>query len=123
MELAFLVWAISMLEGVGVLLSFLSVVFLVLVLVYFLMKTDYNAPPVKYRWPVGYATAAMVLAAINIAIPSTKTAWIMVGAYATQQIAADPKVQQIGGKTLKLIEAKLDEYITEAEKATTGVAK
>lgn len=43
----------------------------------------------------------------------------MVGAYATQQIAEDPKVQQLGAKTLKLIESKLDEYIQESEKVIT----
>lgn len=123
MELALLVWAISMLHGVSVLLGFVAFFFFVCVFVYFLIKTDYGATPIKYKWPILYGSIAILLVLINLAIPSQKTAWIMVGAYATQQIAADPKVQQIGSKTLKLIESKLDEYITEAEKASNLVAK
>jgi hypothetical protein len=45
----------------------------------------------------------------------------MVGAYATQKIAENDKVQETGGKVLKIINQKLDTYIddgiAEAEKA------
>lgn len=123
MELALLVWAISMLHGISVLLGFVAFFFFICVFLYFLIKADYEASPIKYKWPIMYGSIAILLVLVNLAIPSQKTAWIMVGAYATQQIAADPKVQQIGGKTLKLIEAKLDEYITEAEKAANQVVK
>lgn len=117
MELALLVWLISMLGGIHALFAIIAAIFGIIAILYFLSKIDDYDTPVKYRWPLLYSGIAVLCIAINIALPSEKTAYIMVGAYATQQIAQDPKVQQLGAKTLKLIESKLDEYVAEAEKA------
>lgn len=64
---------------------------------------------------------------LAVAVPSEKTAYMMVGAYATQKIAENDKVQETGQKVLKLIEQKLDTYIDEgikdAEKKVKTVTK
>ena len=49
-------------------------------------------------------------------IPSEKTAYMMVGAYSAQRVAENPKVQEMSGKVLKIVESKLDKYVEEAEK-------
>lgn len=45
---------------------------------------------------------------ISILIPSEKTIYIMAGAYATEQIATNDRVQKIGSDVLKVIENKLE---------------
>jgi hypothetical protein len=116
MELAFLVWVISTLKGLSVVLGLLSGIFIVVSFCWIMTGMDYGAT-VRWKLVTGLFSLGVFFGLLNVMIPSQKTAYIMVGAYATQQIAEDPKVQQLGAKTLKLIESKLDEYIDEAEKA------
>lgn len=73
-----------------------------------------------FKW----ACSIFVVMAIVLAIlPSKKTAWVMVGAYATQKVAEDPRTQEVGGKVLKIINQKLDEYIEEGLKEIEDRAK
>lgn len=44
----------------------------------------------------------------SILIPSEKTIYIMAGAYATEQIATNDRVQKIGSDVLEVIENKLE---------------
>lgn len=59
-------------------------------------------------------------------LPSEKTAYTMVAAYMAQKVVEDPKVQQLSGKVLQIVEQKLDSYIEEgvetAEKAASTAA-
>jgi len=65
-----------------------------------------------------YSIITLVCAAfVLIFIPSEKTAYIMVGAYATQKIAENDKVQETGQKVLTIINQKLDTYVEENIKA------
>lgn len=57
--------------------------------------------------------AIVVISSAVVFIPNEKTAYVMVGAYATQKIAQSPETKVISEKVLKVIENKLDEYITE----------
>ncbi|ARB06750.1 hypothetical protein FDH41_gp09 [Acinetobacter phage WCHABP12] len=49
-----------------------------------------------------------LLIALSILIPSEKTIYIMAGAYATEQIASNERVQKIGSDVLQVIEGKLE---------------
>ena len=61
---------------------------------------------------------------LPILIPSERTAYTMVGAYAAQKVSENDKVQQLSGKVLTIIEQKLDSYIDEAgKKAVESVSK
>lgn len=113
MELALLVWVISMLGGFSVITLVLALVSACAAFVCFL---GWTSEEVRARAIIWWAAAALFFSILLVAIPNQKTAYIMVGAYATQQIAQDPKVQQIGAKTLLLIEQKLDEYIKQEPK-------
>ena len=113
MELAFLVWAISLLPGlIGLTLALV----IVSGLATFISFVGCMDAEVRKRTVLGCLALTIFFSLVAIALPNQKTAYIMVGAYATQQIAQDPKVQQIGAKTLVLIEQKLDEYIKQEPK-------
>ena len=51
------------------------------------------------------ATVALVI------VPTTKTAYIMVGAYVAQKIVQDGGVQEIGNKVYQIVNNKLDSYL------------
>jgi NADH:ubiquinone oxidoreductase subunit 5 (subunit L)/multisubunit Na+/H+ antiporter MnhA subunit len=63
-------------------------------------------------------TGALVVFSIlmNVFLPSEKTAYTMVAAYAAQKVSENDKVQQMSGKVLTIIEQKLDGYIEEGIK-------
>ena len=111
MELALLVWAISMLKGAITLLVVIGVIFTLICLGYFMHKMDYGSSPIVYRWPLLYAGIALMSFSLANAIPNEKTAYVMVAAYATQKIAQNPATEEIGGKVLTIINQKLDSYI------------
>jgi len=56
----------------------------------------------------------MICGIINTLLPSEKTAYTMVGAYAAQKIALDPRTQEVGGKVMTLINQKLDYYVQQS---------
>ena len=72
-------------------------------------------------------TGAILSAWIMILLPTEKTAYTMVGAYAAQRVSENDKVQQMSGKVLTIIEQKLDGYIDqgikEAEKKVSDEIK
>ena len=120
MDLALLVYAISLLHGIGV--FFLALIFAcgVVGIGNFIYWVDYTGDDkrtagVKSRvWKAFWV--AIVSAWVLILLPTEKTAYTMVGAYAAQKVAENDKVQQMSGKVLTIIEQKLDAYIDEGMK-------
>lgn len=51
-------------------------------------------------------------------IPSEKTMYMMAGGYTVQKVVESPEVQKINDKVFKVINDKLDDYLTEDKKAT-----
>lgn len=114
MELALLVYVISLLTSIGTVFSILAVLGWVPVAATWfawgddLFKTRF--------WPAVFTLLWLFSALIAALIPSEKTAYLMVGAYATQKIAEAPKTQELGAEVLKIIELKIKHYSAEAEK-------
>jgi hypothetical protein len=75
------------------------------------------------RWIRILGNTLVVTTILMIFIPNEKTAYVMVGAYATQKVAENEKVQETGKKVLTLIEQKLDSYIDEGLKEAEKKAK
>lgn len=124
MELALLVWAISILKPITILLVLLAAMgTLTLVANWICWADPHSTPFMGSKWTWFVAAVTLFLSTLSAVIPSTKTAYIMVGAYAAQRVAEDPKVQQISGKVVALIEQRLDEYIKESEKVVKEAAK
>ena len=144
MDLVWLVYGISLLHGFGGLLiagaivsSFFGLCFLIYRGAECSQESWHGERENQKRaekgvWAMGHAkTCLKVFITCSILatlLPTEKTAYMMVGAYATQKIAEDDRVQETGGKVLKIINQKLDTYVEEgmieaekqAEKAIRG---
>lgn len=117
MDLALLIYGISLFSSLGaalvtiLLLSFIGMIIASLCVLDSNTDTEFWKPILKKTTIV----FSMCLPLIVI-IPCEKTMYMMVGAYATQKVVEDPKVQQLSAKVLKVVEAKLDEYIEKPKK-------
>lgn len=121
MDLALLVYGISVFSSLGIVSLVILILSLTVLVVTSLSYLDYSCSD-KAFWHKGVTRSLAVLISaliIVIVTPSEKTMYTMVGAYAAQKVAEDPKVQQLSGKVLKLVETKLDSYIEQAEKKVT----
>lgn len=61
------------------------------------------------KWFIRASFFAGICGFLAISIPNEKTIYIMAGAYATEQIASNERVQKIGSDVLDVIETKLTE--------------
>ena len=115
MELALLVYLISLLPSIGaaaMLISFTGGIALI-----FLWGAVLIDDLFKSRlWPTIFTLIWAFWVSVAVVIPSEKTAYLMVGAYATQKIAEAPKTQELGAEVLKIIELKIKHYSEEAQK-------
>lgn len=119
MDLALLVYAISLLGPVDGALTFVNAVILTLVAIglfaALINAVDYTGE--FWRWfkskLIWMVAIFCFIGAIKTLIPSEKTAYMMVGAYTAQKIAQNPKVEQVGAKVLTIINQKLDQYVDE----------
>jgi hypothetical protein len=145
MDLALLVYGISLITSIGSFLAVLIVVSLIIIFcsaVYFAVsQSDINCSwnrnrdgtliesivntrkTMKKVFKIALITLG-ISSFVAILIPSEKTAYIMVGAYATQKVAENEKVQETGQKVLSIINNKLDSYVVEGiRKATEAATK
>lgn len=67
-------------------------------------------------WPTIFTIVFTCTTGLAVLMPSERTAYLMVGAYATQKIAEAPKTQQLGADMLKIIESKIKFYAEESAK-------
>ena len=115
MELALLVYLISVLPSIGEAAIFISIFMgAVLTVLWGAVLID---DLLKSRlWPTIFTLMWAFWVFVAMVIPSEKTAYLMVGAYATQKIAEAPKTQELGAEVLKIIELKIKHYSEEAQK-------
>lgn len=135
MDLTLLVYGISLLEGFKVFFGIGIVFSIIIFLISAVYTASWKLDGSEYSWNLNkegkvkesivasrlfgqkiakYSFVAVVLfGLLNTFLPSERTAYMMVGAYATQKVSENEKVQQTGKKVLTLIEQKLDSYIDE----------
>lgn len=120
MDLALLVYGISVLTQFSVILIIAAVVvtisFLVSAISYGAAYNKEEIITAKYWWKCSTVALAIVVPLLVIT-PTEKTMYTMVAAYAAQKVAEDPKVQKLSGKVLNILEAKLDGYIADMSTA------
>ena len=121
MDLALLVYGISLLSGFTkfvVLIIVMSFLWIVANAIYYSdycnNGTDAAKRTIARMWKGFWI--GLVSLFLLIFIPTEKTAYTMVGAYAAQKVAENDKVQQMSAKVLTIIEQKLDGYIDEGFK-------
>ena len=146
MDLALLIYGISLIEGLKVFFGMIIVTSIVALFISGIFTCNWKFDDSEYSWDLNkdgivkervlsgrrlvanifkYSLVATIIAGFaNILLPSERTAYMMVGAYATQKVAENEKVQETGKKVLTLIEQKLDSYIDsslkEVEKSNKG---
>ena len=143
MDLALLVYAISLLHGIGAFfvgVIIASAVTCAIFFMWYVTETDrksyYSEKENDQReangvmcvkWIKRGVVTAVIASFLLVFVPTEKTAYTMVGAYAAQKVAENDKVQQMSGKVLTIIEQKLDGYIEdglkEAEKKVEETTK
>lgn len=124
MSLALLVYLIGLLPNLEVLLVLLIFAcfggVFVAVMIYAMSHNDYRGTPptvvITRGWGIFWVSVGLFLVFCKAAVPSEKTAYLMVGAYATQKIYESPEVQQVQTKVFSIINDKLDEYKKQDEK-------
>ena len=124
MDLALLVYGISLLSGFSKFFIFIGAIAILTMIANAIYYADYGESGrevnqigkncISRMWKAFWLV--IVSALILILIPSEKTAYTMVGAYAAQKVSENDKVQQMSGKVLTIIEQKLDGYIDEGFK-------
>lgn len=139
MELALLVYAIEVFSKlpnlfvISIIISLIVSFILTMIICAEWCDLDYDSPEKRkvneekrknaWKWVKIFMSIAVFLALLVTLIPSKKTMYVMVGAYAAQKVSEDPDVKRLSGKALQIIEGKMDEYITEAEKEVSTKIK
>ena len=109
MEFALLIYLTEMLGKleIALVLAALLSAFAVLLLGVGFLAEEY--------WVKLYLKWGVLVLAVSISfivvLPSKKTAYMMVGAYAAQKVVQSPDVVGIYSRIIRLVEAKLDEAI------------
>ena len=133
MDLALLVYGISLLHGIGTFIVVCLLAFAAQTVIFFLWrvsecdeKSYYSDKENKLRvengvmcekWIKRGIAGMFISGLVLVFIPTEKTAYTMVGAYAAQKVAENEKVQQMSSKVLTIIEQKLDGYIEDGIQA------
>ena len=128
MDLALLVYGISLLSGLKSFLIFLAVIAGTVAVISAVYTATWFFDGYEYSWncdgnelkprikhtretmqkflKYGLISFVCLLPLPNF-IPSEKTTYMMVGAYAAQKVAENPQVQEISGKVITIINQKL----------------
>ncbi len=114
-SLAFWFYAIDVADALNGFFRFAAIVAglgSVLAVLIALGMTDQNCNENEWRtWRRCVTLAAVIFfpsLLLTIIIPQEKTLYMMLGAKTAQDIVANPKVQQVGGKVMDLINKKLE---------------
>lgn len=129
MDLALLVYAISLLQGIGAFFVAVNMACGAWIVGNFIYWIDSYGPSAekvagikKRMWNAVWV--AVAASWVLILLPTEKTAYTMVGAYAAQKVVENDKVQAMSGKVLTIIEQKLDGIIEDgAQEAEKKVEK
>lgn len=123
MELALLVYVISLIEPIQVTAAILMTIPIAIL---FIGLTVDNDALVVFKYKslnVLIGLLCVLCLTLLIFIPNKKTAYMMVGAYAAQKVYDNPTTERLSNKVIQSIEGKLDFYIEEARKEATEQIK
>lgn len=132
MDLALLVYGISLLQGISGFLAAIIIISAAGVGFFFIWNASETDRRSYYsqsendtreangvmciKWIKRLFVTGLIASFVMIFVPTEKTAYTMVGAYAAQKVAENEKVQAMSGKVLTIIEQKLDSYIDDGLK-------
>lgn len=119
MELALLVYLIATISNIkvasGIIMVIAGITTFISVIAW---SNEYHQKSIDTAklWAKRSLIVFSIFTTIVVLTPTEKTSYTMIGAYAAQKVSEDPRVQQLSGKVLKVIENKLDEYIAVPDK-------
>jgi hypothetical protein len=121
MSLVFIIYLVGVLPSLGTalcLLGFIGVsVSAVLLFLSFVFEQEFpegDTTPEKLR-ACSYPKTFLFIWLLGFLIPEEKVMYTMLAAYGVQEIVTNPKVQELGGKSLDVLEKAMDEYIGKEE--------
>lgn len=114
MELAFVVYMISIVESVSTFIGFVCAFFLVVGGILSFVK-GLETVPYSWKLPITLVCFGFIFGGIKAILPTERQGYIIAGAYVTQKIAENDNVQEIGGKLLQLINQKLDAALADKD--------
>lgn len=120
MELALIVYVISILEPLKT-FFWMSVTLIIifglpcLIIGTLECKLSYSSAK---SWIIRITVVMSFFGFIAALIPSERTAYMMIGAYAAQKVAEQPRTIELSNKVLKIIEKKLDDALVDVTKET-----
>lgn len=77
------------------------------------MVDDFTLPKKGFKWSIIGLPSLLLVASF---LPSKSTMYTMAAAYGVQSVAENPNVQRVAGKSLQVLEDKLDEYLKTEKK-------
>lgn len=116
MSLALIVYLAGIVKGICALFFLTGIILLAVYLCWWGAKL-YPDPSTKTNPPNSLAITGFLLLLITGLIPDKETLYTMVAAHTVQDIATSPKVQELGGKSLEVIEKVMDDYLKEVKPA------
>jgi len=122
MSLALIVYLAGIVKGVCVLFFLTGIILLAVYFCWWGAKLEPYSD-IKTTPPKSLGITGFLLLLITGLIPDKETLYTMVAAYTVQDIATSPKVQELGGKSLEVIEKVMDDYLKEVKPAKTDEEK
>jgi len=126
MELALIVWLISTLSGLHTVFTLMIIVSSILsaglfatIVLTFDSKTDVNVHAVAKKWLFRAVPVLILAALLSVIVPTSKTGWMMAGAYVGQMAVTSDSAKKLG----KIVEIKLEEVLDEATEQAKIKAK
>lgn len=113
MEFALIVWLIGIVKPLTFFFFMFGFFTFVGVLFYFGYLAD-QGKELKFR----YLLFPIPLIFIGAILPSEKTGYMMVAAYATQKVAESSTAQEMSSDILRIVKAKVKEYADDSENKT-----
>ncbi len=113
MSLALIVYLAGIAEPLKDFMGLFGIVLLIIGVIWWLRsKESYEpaSPPPKQLLPSG-----VMLLLLGILVPNKETLYTMVAASTVQDIATSPKVQELGGKSLDVINKVMDDYLKQTD--------
>lgn len=115
MELAFVVYLISILENIAGLLLFITA--MCGLLAFFIGFFQILEGEIENKKTLVFLIILTVFfGSLRAMMPSQKQAYIILGAYTTQKVYESDEAKQIGNKILKIVNDKLDGMAEDKEK-------
>lgn len=114
MSLALIVYLANTSDSLCALFGFSGVILLIIFAVWW---ASCGSGDTETRPPNSLGVISIVLILLATLIPNKETIYTMVAAYTVQDIATSPKVQELGGKSLEVIEKVMDNYLKEVKPA------